>query len=470
MKVLGAIVGAGAHLARAALGVACLLMATPSLAQTPGTPKDTAAGELPWKAGTSDKSGKSEAAPSAATAAKAARKAADEAKAAAAEAKAAAARPSNAPAQSAAPPAATVTGSLTPPDGPVPDGPVAKDLPKTAPGTNATPDAAAVSPKIVLTPAKKLFGAAKSAAALPPRAIGGYAKGCVAGAQALAVDGPAWQAMRLSRNRNWGHPKLIALVERFATEMKTQENWPGLLVGDISQPRGGPMLTGHKSHQLGLDADIWFKPKPASILTRAERETTEPLLLAEDKGTEVIAANWNEGFVRLVKRAASYPEVERIFVHPAIKKEFCKAAGTDRGWLLKVRPIWLHNYHFHIRMGCPAGSTSCERQKAAPADSDGCGKELTDWLAMVSAPPRPAPVPAPAPRAPPPEMNLTQLPLECRTVLTAGEAKDGPGHKAIAEIARAQAAAVAEKTAKSKLKAAAKDKIKSAHKPVLAGQ
>ena len=339
-----------------------------------------------------------------------------------------------------------------------------------APGSSATPDAAAISSKIVLTPARKLFGAVKTAAALPPRAIGGYAKGCVAGAQELAVDAPAWQAMRLSRNRNWGHPKMIALLERFASEMQTKENWPGLLIGDIAQPRGGPMMGDHKSHQLGLDADIWFKPKPASILTKAERETTEPLLLAEEKGTDVIAANWNEGFVRLVKRAASYPEVERIFVHPAIKKEFCKAAGTDRGWLLKVRPLWKHNYHFHIRMACPAGSPACEHQKAAPADSDGCGKELTDWLAMVSAPAKPAPVPAPAPSAPPPEMNLTQLPLECRTVLTAGEAKDGPGHKAIAEIALAQAAAVTEKAAKSKLRAAAKDKIKAAHKSVSADQ
>ncbi len=76
-------------------------------------------------------------------------------------------------------------------------------------------------------PAKKLFGAAKAPAALAARAIGGYAKGCLAGGRALAIDGPAWQAMRLSRNRNWGHPKLIALLERFAKEMQDKEKWPG---------------------------------------------------------------------------------------------------------------------------------------------------------------------------------------------------------------------------------------------------
>ena len=78
--------------------------------------------------------------------------------------------------------------------------------------------------------------------------------------------------MRLSRNRNWGHPELIALLERFAGEVKKNNEWPGLLVGDISQPRGGPMLTGHASHQVGLDADIWFTPMPDHTLTKQERE------------------------------------------------------------------------------------------------------------------------------------------------------------------------------------------------------
>lgn len=442
-----------------------LIVTQPCLAQS----KDAASEVLPWKSqGEGGDSGPS----FAKEAAKAARQAAEEAKAAAAEAKAAAANAAAsgvknaAPAGSAAAPAgpatpivnptAAATGSIAPP---TPAVPAIKPTPATLiPAAKAA--ATAAPAKIVLTPARELFGAAKIAAPLTARAIGSYAKGCLAGGQALAIDGPAWQAVRLSRNRNWGHPKLIALLERFATEMKTKENWPGLLVGDIAQPRGGPMLTGHKSHQVGLDADIWFKPKPEETLTQAARETLEPLLLAEDNGKDVIAANWNEGFVRLVKRAANYPEVERIFVHPAIKKEFCKAAGTDRSWLLKVRPMWLHNYHFHIRIACPAGSGSCEKQVPPPNTDDGCGKELTDWIAMVSKPPKPEPVPAPKPIpvAPKPEMNLEQLPMECRSVLTAGEPKDAPAFKAIAQIAQAHAAATAQKAAKT---AAAKAKAKA---------
>ncbi len=153
------------------------------------------------------------------------------------------------------------------------------------------------------------------------------------------------------------------------------------------------MLTGHKSHQVGLDADIWFRPLPEKRMTVAERETAEPLLLAKDNGTEVIAENYNEGFMRLVKRAASYPEVERVFVHPAIKKAFCNGAGEDRAWLRKVRPIWLHNYHFHVRIGCPEGSPTCVPQKAVEAEGDGCGKDVDDWIKLVSTPPKAMPKP-----------------------------------------------------------------------------
>ncbi len=114
------------------------------------------------------------------------------------------------------------------------------------------------------TPARELFGRKTKPVPLAARSIGGYAKGCLAGAVALPINGPTWQVMRLSRNRNWGHPLLIAFLERLAQGAK-KVGWNGLLVGDMSQPRGGPMLTGHASHQIGLDADIWLTPMPDHV-------------------------------------------------------------------------------------------------------------------------------------------------------------------------------------------------------------
>jgi penicillin-insensitive murein endopeptidase len=274
--------------------------------------------------------------------------------------------------------------------------------------------------------AKTLFGAVKSAAPLKARAIGTYARGCLAGGKALPVDGSAWQAMRLSRNRNWGHPVLVAWLERFAKATKSRDGWPGLLVGDMAQPRGGPMLTGHASHQLGLDADIWLTPMPNRKLSRKEREDLSAVsMLASDK-LSVDPAKWSDARARIIKRAASTSEVERIFVHPAIKKKLCESAsslGKDRKWLSKVRPWWGHHYHFHVRIGCPSGSPGCKPQPSVGSD-DGCGKELDGWFKILkrSLAPKPTPPVKPAkPPKPKPPMTIDALPNECRAVLAAGD-------------------------------------------------
>ncbi|MCC7251951.1 MAG: penicillin-insensitive murein endopeptidase [Hyphomicrobium sp.] len=279
-------------------------------------------------------------------------------------------------------------------------------------------------PKKPVLTAKQLFGTVKSGAPLAARAVGWYSKGCLAGGKPIAVDGPGWQVMRLSRNRNWGHPDLVALVERLARETTKAKEWPGLLVGDMSQPRGGPMISGHASHQVGLDADIWLTPMPDRKLTRREREDMSAVSMLKNAG-EVDPKAWGEGQVKLIKRAASYSKVERILVHPALKKALCEAAGTDRAWLSKVRPYFGHYYHFHVRIGCPSGSSNCQSQPSVPG-GDGCGAELTDWLKRVAPKPKQPPVAAKPPTKPAkptpkkPELTLADLPADCRTVLAAG--------------------------------------------------
>src|ERR1700744_1430216 len=98
--------------------------------------------------------------------------------------------------------------------------------------------------------AKQLFGRKILPAAMPTRVIGFYSHGCIAGAEALPINGDTWQVMRLSRNRNWAHPDMIALLERLSAHDHQVAGWPGILVGDMSQPRGGQMMTGHASHQV----------------------------------------------------------------------------------------------------------------------------------------------------------------------------------------------------------------------------
>lgn len=261
--------------------------------------------------------------------------------------------------------------------------------------------------------AKELFGAAALPAATKPEVHGFYSKGCYAGGIAIAPDGPTWQAMRLSRNRNWGHPDMVRLLERLSRDAAA-DGWRGLLIGDISQPRGGPMLTGHASHQIGLDADVWFTPMPERRFTLAERENVSAVSMLKDGSLHVDDRRWTRAHEAVLRHAAKAPNVERILVHPGIKKKLCDTVGGDRSWLSKVRPFWGHHYHFHIRIGCPAGSAGCKGQ-APPPRGDGCDKSLDWWF--TEEPWRPAKGPE-KPKARD-VMKLSDLPSACRAVLAA---------------------------------------------------
>ena len=221
--------------------------------------------------------------------------------------------------------------------------------------------------------------------------------------------------MRLSRNRHWGHPALIRFLETIATKAHKTGAWNGLLVGDMSQPRGGPMITGHASHQVGLDADIWLTPMPGRTLTREEREEMSATnVVATDASLDVDPKIWTPAHLEVIKAAAEDPEVERIFVNPAIKKALCRGAGGDREWLHKVRPWYGHDYHFHVRIACPPDDKNCEVQPGVPGTDDGCGAELKSWLKESIIHPKPSPGGAPAHG-----MTMSALPKECKAVLNA---------------------------------------------------
>jgi len=258
--------------------------------------------------------------------------------------------------------------------------------------------------------AKRVFGRLADPSAGPPRSIGAYAKGCIAGAVALPADGPNWQVMRPARNRAWGHPVLIAAIERLAASLPGINDWPGLLIGDLGQPRGGPMVTGHASHEIGLDADIWVMPMPDRRLSAIERDNLPARSIVTPDGDNVDPGIWNPSYRKLYEAAAHMPELARMFVNPAIKRQLCREAGADRDWLAKIRPWWGHDDHFHIRLNCPPGQALCEDQAPVPP-GDGCGKELDWWFTAEARHPKPSPPEKP--------LLVSQLPPECAAVAVA---------------------------------------------------
>jgi penicillin-insensitive murein DD-endopeptidase len=281
----------------------------------------------------------------------------------------------------------------------------------TPPGTlNPTPLAPLENPDSPKIAAKELFARKPTPFPGPAHSIGFYSRGCLAGAVPLPITGPSWQVMRLSRNRNWGSPHLIKFLERLGGNA-TKVGWNGLLVGDMSQPRGGPMITGHASHQVGLDADIWFTPMPDHVLSREEREFDGAVNMVAPDRLGVDRKVWTRERTELIRTAAKDPMVERVFVNAAIKKEMCSEAGSDNGWLSKVRPWWGHAEHFHVRISCPADSPECKPQPPPGPETD-CGHELDFWFKDSTLHPKPPLIP-PKPKPP---LTLAGLPPECRQI------------------------------------------------------
>ncbi len=269
-------------------------------------------------------------------------------------------------------------------------------------------------------PAKKQFGGQPLPAAMAPKVHGFYSKGCIAGAMAIPVDGPNWQAMRLSRNRRWGHPALIKIIEDLSYKAK-KDGWNGIMVGDISQPRGGPMLTGHRSHQLGLDADLWFMPMPDQRLTYKEREDLSAVSVLKKDSVYVDDSRWTRAHTMLLYHAANYKAVERILVHPGVKKKLCDTVEGNRSWLNKIRPYWGHHYHFHLRIGCPDGSPGCQSQQGTGSGT-GCDSSLDWWFDVAFKPPKkPKKIDTPKKEKPKKrrELVLSDLPKACTAVLKA---------------------------------------------------
>ncbi len=261
-------------------------------------------------------------------------------------------------------------------------------------------------------PAKELFAAKKRPSHQPPAAIGYYPRGCLAGGVELPVDGPHWQVMRLSRNRNWGHPTLVHFLKTYSARAAKVTGWPGILIGDMAQPRGGPAPSGHTSHQTGLDVDIWYRPEPDHRLSREEREEMPFINLVADDWKHINPKTYTPQHLALIKAAAEMPEVQRVLANAAIKKKLCETATGDRSWLRKVRPWYGHHDHIHVRLLCPAGSPECRHQPDPPAD-EGCKpSDFTFWFTKALQPKKPS-------TKPPRQIYLSDLPAACKAVLNA---------------------------------------------------
>jgi len=224
----------------------------------------------------------------------------------------------------------------------------------------------------------------------------------VQGAVALPLRGPGWMVVHPERHREFGHPDLLTYVRELASRAR-REKLGLLCVGDLGQPRGGPLPTGHRSHQNGLDVDLWYGP-PAKPLVSGLTATPPTMV---DLRTGKLLPGWNDRVARLIEAAAD-AAVDRIFVHPAIKRALCQDKGRAGPWLQRVRPWWGHHDHLHVRLRCPTNDSECKEPQPLPA-GQGCDASLDWWFSEDAR--------ATAAKRGPPGEGAPAMPEQCESLL-----------------------------------------------------
>ena len=73
-----------------------------------------------------------------------------------------------------------------------------------------------------------------------------------------------------------------------------------------------------------------------------------------------------------------------------------------------------HNYHYHIRLSCPAGQEQCGTRARRPR-ATAAARTSAYWFSDAIIHPKPPKVP-PKPK---PAMTMAALPAACRAVLKA---------------------------------------------------
>jgi penicillin-insensitive murein endopeptidase len=154
---------------------------------------------------------------------------------------------------------------------------------------------------------------------------------------------------------------------------------------------------------------------PDRVLTKEERDTISASNLVSDDWKRLNPQTWTPQHVAFIKTAAQQPEVERVLVNAAIKKELCRVEQKQpHAWMAKVRPWYGHHDHIHVRLRCPADSPNCRAQEPV-SGGDGCSaKDLDVWFSDKVLKRKIV-----APAKPPKPMMLADLPPACKTVLEA---------------------------------------------------
>ena len=245
------------------------------------------------------------------------------------------------------------------------------------------------------------------------RSIGFYTHGCLAGGVALPINGKTWQVMRLSRNRNWGHPDLVAFLERLAAKVPKvrlaraagRRHGAAARRADAHRPRqpSGRARCRHLAHADAEDAadargargDVGDQRGRRGQEGRRSEDLDAGPFRADQGG-----GRGPEGRAHLRQCGDQEGAVPRGRQGPRLAAQGAPVVGAQLSFPCPHR--------------LPGRQPGCKAQDPA-GETEGCGKELDCWFSPgVLNPPPPKEPPKPRP-----PLTMADLPAACRQVLLA---------------------------------------------------
>lgn len=233
---------------------------------------------------------------------------------------------------------------------------------------------AATSPWLDLTGPGYAVGPAQTREIKNPDGSVTYQYGSLEDGILLPAQGDGFVRVN-SPDTSWGAGMMISLltnasafyVKYFSPNYKVH-------IASIAQEKGGA-YGPHKSHQNGLDGDVYYMGQ-----TRYGTVLNPDGTVSEKFDAQ---KNWDFWRILVLQEmdvgARTVPAVYMIFIHPTLKTYLCGWA-KDRGLIENpidkeiLRRLWPtagHDTHFHVRLRCSPYYKDCLQQNEIP-DVTGC--------------------------------------------------------------------------------------------------
>lgn len=174
---------------------------------------------------------------------------------------------------------------------------------------------------------------------------------------------PQLRVKRDSQERNYGHPALVLMLKRSASDVAKAAPNSVMLVGDLSYKGGGP-ISKHRSHQSGRDADVGFYVRNA----KGEHVPMDRFVHIDERGRvlgmkDAYFDDWRNWLLVRSWMKDRRAGIQHVFVAAHVRRRLLEYSRTSKAeaqhhaeaaaFLKQPSNSSAHDDHYHLRISCP---------------------------------------------------------------------------------------------------------------------